>query len=136
MSGYRAPGEATAEFERALERLTAEPFVLRPHIAGASHRSVTTVENARRICDEYLHGRYALEVIDIYQNPTAAPEELVVAAPILIRRLPLPLRRVIGDLSEEEKALVGLELIPGTREGYRRSVRFHPALRGNISKHL
>jgi circadian clock protein KaiB len=68
----------------------------------------------RTICDEYLHDRCELEVIDIYQDPTAVPEDLVLAAPTLIRRLPLPLRRVIGDMSVKEKVLVGLELAPKT----------------------
>ena len=69
----------------------------------------------KRICDEYLRDRCELEIVDIYQDRTTVPEDLVLAAPTLIRRLPLPLRRVIGDMSAKEKVLVGLDLIPKGR---------------------
>ncbi|MEN6343133.1 MAG: circadian clock KaiB family protein [Methanospirillum sp.] len=113
-AGDPLPANTTEEFERALERLGTEQFVLRLYVAGNSLRSQTAIENVRKICDEYLHDRCELEVIDIYQDPTMVPEDLVLAAPTLIRRLPLPLRRVIGDLSAKEKVLVGLDLIPKT----------------------
>ena len=64
----------------------------------------------RTICDEHLHGRYDLEVIDIYQQPTLAKGEQIIAAPTLVKKLPLPLRRVIGDLSNTERVLLGLDL--------------------------
>jgi len=102
----------TEAFERALEALGTEQFVLRLYVAGNAPRSQAAIENVRRLCDEYLHDRCELEVIDIYQDPTVVPEDLVLAAPTLIRRLPLPLRRVIGDMSQKEKVLVGLDLIP------------------------
>ncbi|MEN6517777.1 MAG: circadian clock KaiB family protein [Methanospirillum sp.] len=109
------PRDATADFERALAALETEPFVLRLYIAGNSYRSQTAIENVKRICDEYLKDRCELDIIDIYQDRSTVPEDLVIAAPTLIRRLPLPLRRVIGDMSEKEKVLVGLDLIPKTR---------------------
>lgn len=108
------PADDTAAFERALAALGSERYVLRLYVAGNSHRSQTAIENARRICREYLHGHCELEIVDIYQNPTVIKEDLLLAAPTLVRRLPLPLRRVIGDLSEQEKVLVALELVPGT----------------------
>jgi circadian clock protein KaiB len=114
MQDERSPRDTTGEFERALEAMGAQRFVLRLYIAGNAPRSQLAIENVRAICDEYLHDRCELEVIDIYQDPTAVPEDLVLAAPTLIRRLPLPLRRVIGDMSVKEKVLVGLELAPKT----------------------
>jgi circadian clock protein KaiB len=109
-----APIDATAEFERALEAFETEPFVLRLYIAGNSSRSQAAIENVKKICDEYLKDRCELDIVDIYRDPAPVPEDLVIAAPTLIRRLPLPLRRVIGDMSEKEKVLVGLELMPRT----------------------
>lgn len=108
------PADDTAAFEEALAALGSERYVLRLYVAGNSSRSQTAIENARRICRDDLHGRCELEIIDIYQSPVVVKEDLLVAAPTLIRRLPLPLRRVIGDLSEREKVLVALELVPGT----------------------
>lgn len=107
--------DATAAFEEALARFETEPFVLRLYIAGNSYRSQTAIENVKKICDEYLTGRCELDIVDIYQDPVEIPEDLVIAAPTLIRRLPLPLRRVIGDMSEKDRVLVGLDLIPGNR---------------------
>ena len=104
--------DATAGFERALAALETEPFVLRLYVAGNSARSQTAIENVKKICDEYLTGRCELEIVDIYQDPTEIPDDLVIAAPTLIRRLPLPLRRVIGDMTRTERVLVGLDLIP------------------------
>jgi len=86
--------------------------VLRLYVTGMTPRSARAVENVRAICERYLRGRYDLEVIDVYQQPTLAKGEQIVAAPTLIRKLPLPLRRVIGDLSDTDKVLLGLDL-PG-----------------------
>jgi circadian clock protein KaiB len=105
-------GDTTAKFERALAALETESFVLRLYVAGNAPRSQAAVANVKKLCDEYLKDRCELEIIDIYRNPRAIPEDLVIAAPTLIRRLPLPLRRVIGDMTEKEKVLVGLDLIP------------------------
>ena len=110
----RSPGSATDVFERALASLGTERYVLRLYVAGNAPRSQVAIENVKRICDEYLQDRFELEIIDIYQSPDAIPDDLILAAPTLIRRLPLPLRRVIGDMSVKEKVLVGLELVPRT----------------------
>ena len=116
LAKVRAPekpkGDVTAEFEEALEKLKAEHYVLRLYIAGNNLRSQLAVENVRRICEEYLRGRYDLDVVDIYQDQTKNPVDLVLAAPTLIRKLPLPLRRIIGDMTRKEKVLVGLDLEP------------------------
>jgi len=105
------PGDVTAEYEAALENRKTEHYVLRLYIAGNNLRSQVAVENVKKICDEYLKDRYDLEVIDIYQDRTKNPVDLILAAPTLIRKLPLPLRRVIGDMTRKEKVLVGLDLI-------------------------
>jgi circadian clock protein KaiB len=98
------------EFEKALEQRTDKKFVLKLYITGASRRSSRAVENIRKFCEEYLKDRYELEVIDIYQQPELLEREQVVAAPTLIRKLPPPLRRLIGDMSDTEKILIGLDL--------------------------
>ena len=85
-------------------------FVLRLYVTGLTQRSTRAVEAVRSICETHLQGRYELEVIDIYQQPALARQEQIVAAPTLIKSLPLPLRRIIGDLSSTEKVLVGLGL--------------------------
>ena len=104
----------TAEYEAALKSEKTELYVLRLYIAGNNLRSQTAVENVKKICEESLQGRYNLEVIDIYQDQTKNPVDLVLAAPTLIKKLPLPLRRVIGDMTRKEKVLVGLDLVPRT----------------------
>ena len=85
-------------------------YVLRLYVTGQTPRSVTAIDNMRRICAEHLAEHYTLEVIDIYQHPEACEEQQIVAARTLIKVLPHPLRRIIGDLSNTEKVLVGLDL--------------------------
>jgi PAS domain S-box-containing protein len=99
---------------------TAE-YVQRLYVTGQTPRSVLAIENMRRICAEHLSGRYTLEVIDIYQHPEACQEQQIIAAPTVIKVLPLPLRRIIGDLSDTQKVLIGLDLRPARtqREGSR-----------------
>lgn len=80
------------------------------YVAGQSPKSVRAIVNIRRICEEHLHDRYELEVIDLYQQPQLAMSEQIIALPTLIRRLPPPLRRIIGDMSNTEQVLVGLDL--------------------------
>ena len=83
---------------------------LKLYVAGQSPRSVRALENLRRVCDEHLEGRYRVEVIDLQQNPGLARTDEIVAVPTLVRRLPEPIRKIIGDLSDTEKVLVGLQL--------------------------
>jgi circadian clock protein KaiB len=87
-------------------------YVLRLFITGTTSRSSRAIANLRRVCEERLHGEYDLEVVDIYQHPSAAQEHQILAAPTLVKLLPLPLRRIIGDLADEERVLVGLGLSP------------------------
>lgn len=87
-------------------------YVLRLYVTGSTLRSTRAIETMRRICEERLAGRYSLEVIDIYQNPEASREGQIIAAPTLVKMLPAPLRRIIGDLSDEERVLTSLDLQP------------------------
>ena len=85
-------------------------YVLRLYITGSTPRSARAIANIRKICEEHLEGRYDLEVVDISQHPTLAEGEQIIAAPTLIKKLPLPLRRFIGDMSQTERILLGLDL--------------------------
>jgi len=100
-----------AAFERAYEGPPAERYVLRLYVTGMTARSARAVKNLQAICDEYLHGRYDLEVIDIYQQPVLLKGEQIIAAPTLVKKLPLPMRRIIGDMSNRERVLLGLDLV-------------------------
>jgi circadian clock protein KaiB len=87
-----------------------EQYVLRLYVAGLTPRSRHAIANITSICEEYLQGRYDLEVIDVFKRPVLAREEQIVATPTLVKKLPAPLRRLIGDLSEREKVLIGLDV--------------------------
>jgi circadian clock protein KaiB len=103
--------ETKAAFERALKSGgKKEQYVLRLYVTGMTPRSTTAIQNIKAICEEHLRGRYKLEVVDVYQHPGLAKGEQIIAAPTLIRYLPLPLRRFIGDMSRTEKILLGLDL--------------------------
>lgn len=84
--------------------------MLRLYVTGQTPRSLTAIENIQRICHEHLQGRYELEVIDIYQQSALAKGDQIVAAPTLLKKLPLPLRQLIGDMSDTERVLMGLDL--------------------------
>lgn len=86
-------------------------FMLRLYVAGTTPRSLRAIMDAERLCREHLDGRFSLEVIDIYQRPKLARDEQIIAVPTLVRRLPEPLRKLVGDLSDSERVLVGLDLI-------------------------
>ena len=88
-----------------------ERYILRLYVTGMTSRSSRAVSNLKAICEEYLEGRYDLEVIDIYQQPVLTKGEQIIAAPTLIKKLPLPMRRIIGDMSNRERVLLGLDLI-------------------------
>ncbi len=87
-------------------------YVLRLYVTGMTPRSGRAVKNLRAICNEYLDGRYDLEIIDIYQQPVLTKGEQIIAAPTLVKKLPLPMRRIIGDMSDRDRVLVGLDLVP------------------------
>ena len=103
-------GEDLAELERAAKEAREGLYKLRLYVTGSSPRSARAVSNVRAICDEHLSGRYELEVIDLYQRPELAREEQVMAAPTLVRELPEPIRRVVGDMSNEDRVLYSLNI--------------------------
>lgn len=94
------------------EAATEPKYVLRLYVTGTTPRSQQAISNIRDICEEHLRGRYRLEVLDIYQRPRLAAGEQIIALPTLIKELPLPIRRFIGDLSDTDKILIGLDLKP------------------------
>jgi circadian clock protein KaiB len=87
-------------------------WAMRLYVAGQSPRSSAAIANLRRICDEYLPGRYEVEVIDLLRNPELAKTDQIIAIPTLVKKLPVPVRHIIGDLSETARVLVNLELKP------------------------
>lgn len=99
-------------FEKTLKRSKDKEYVLRLYVAGATPRSTEAIVNIKKICEEHLKGRYELEVIDIYQQPVLAKGEQIIAAPTLVKKLPLPLRRFIGSMYDIDRILVGLDLKP------------------------
>ena len=110
--GPKKVKDSTQEFEKALALKGDQKHVLRLYITGTTPRSVSAIRNIRKICDEHLKGDYDLEVIDIYQQPVLAKGEQIIAAPTLLKKLPLPLRRFIGDMSNTERILLGLDFRP------------------------
>jgi circadian clock protein KaiB len=102
--------DTTAKFNLTVSESARGRYILRLYITGTTNRSVLALTNLKKICEEYLEGRYELEVIDLYQMPSLAKDEQIIAAPTLIKKLPLPFRRIIGDMSNIEKVLLGLDL--------------------------
>jgi circadian clock protein KaiB len=96
---------------RKKSRKSAGPrYILRLYITGQTRRSLQSVENLRALCDKYLPGQFDLKIIDIYQQPAMAKEGQIIAAPTLIKSMPLPLRRLVGDFSDKERVILGLDL--------------------------
>lgn len=91
-----------------------EQWTLRLYVAGQTPRSLTAFANLKRICEEHLQGRYWIEVIDLMVNPALAQDDQILALPTLVRKLPEPVKKIIGDLSNTERVLVGLDLRPRT----------------------
>ena len=108
-AGKQKPGWAV-KAEQADSHSRQTKYVLRLYVSGSTLKSSRAVENIKRVCEQHLKNRYDLEVIDIYQQAKLARDEQIVAVPTLIKRLPLPLRRIIGDMSNQEKVLFGLDL--------------------------
>jgi circadian clock protein KaiB len=104
------PLNRAEDFEHALENSSKSHYVLRLYVSGITPKSRIAIQNIKKICEENLRGRCDLEVIDIYQQPDLIREEQILAAPTLIKKLPLPLRKIIGDMSNTERILVGLDL--------------------------
>ncbi len=102
----------TEILEAAARDAQQQKYVLRLYVAGLTPRSQEAIRAVTAICEEHLAGRYELEVIDLYQQPTLAKGEQIIAAPTLVKKLPQPLRRFIGSMANKEKILVGLDLRP------------------------
>jgi len=104
--------KAPARRKRTAKPQTNAKYLLRLYVTGTTGKSVRAIQNVRRICEEHLKGLYDLEVIDIYKNLPLARGDQIIAAPTLLKRLPAPLRRLIGDMSDEQRVLVGLDIRP------------------------
>jgi circadian clock protein KaiB len=104
------PEDSFAEFEKASKERGKEQYVLRLFISGMTTRSINAIESLKKICEEQLKDCYSLEIIDVSQQPNAVRKEDVVATPTLIKELPKPIRRIIGDLSNRDRILVALNL--------------------------
>lgn len=100
----------SADFEAAAAAHADARYVLRLYITGATPHAMRAIANIRKICEEHLRGRYEFVIVDISQHPSLAEGAQIIAAPTLIKKLPLPLRRFIGDMSQTEKILFGLDL--------------------------
>src|SRR6266480_842187 len=99
--------ETLKEFEKLVAELAQPVYLFRLYIAGTSARSSLAIANVRRICEQYLPGHYELEVVDVYQQPAATKQAQVIAVPTLIKELPFPPRRFVGDMSDTERILIG-----------------------------
>jgi circadian clock protein KaiB len=100
------------KLREAVKKVKDEKYILRLYVAGLTPRSTKAIANVKEICEKYLKDRYELDVVDIYQQPKLAQGEQIIAAPTLIKKLPLPLRRLIGDMSDTERFLVGIDFRP------------------------
>ena len=99
--------------QKSKSNQVSDRWLLRLYVAGKTARCEAAEENLRKVCEEYLSGRYTIEVVDLLENPTLAQGDQILAVPTLVRKLPMPVRRIIGDLSNTERVLVGLDLRAG-----------------------
>jgi circadian clock protein KaiB len=106
-SGMAVKGKAGSKQAKAEN----EVWELRLYTAGQTPKSVTAFSNLKRLCEEHLKGKYHIEIVDLIENPKLAAGDQIIAVPTLVRKLPPPIRKIIGDLSNEERVLVGLDLI-------------------------
>lgn len=103
------PGDSTQEPK-------TPKWTLRLYVAGQTPKSVTAFQNLKKICEEYLQGEYTIEIVDLLENPQLAEGDQIIAVPSLVRRLPEPVKKIIGDLSNTERVLVGLDIKPAKSE--------------------
>lgn len=107
------PGKPKVALRKAGPAKTkADTYILRLYVAGQTPKSVTAFANLNKICEEHLVGRYKIQVVDLLENPQLARGDQILAIPTLVRELPAPMRKVIGDLSSLERVLIGLDLVP------------------------
>lgn len=109
--GEQAASDVRARKEKAKEG-TPPAFDLRLYVAGQTPKSLTAIINLKKICEEHLKGQYRIEVVDLLQNPQLAQGDQILAIPTLVRKLPEPIKKIIGDLSSTERVLVGLDIRP------------------------
>jgi circadian clock protein KaiB len=116
VADHSTAGASLATGEESMASMTneapAEVWELRLYVAGQTPKSLAAFANLKRICEEHLRGQYQIEVIDLMQNPHLAREDQILAIPTLVRKLPEPLRKIIGDLSNKERVLLGLDVRP------------------------
>jgi len=110
--GMKSEKKSTGKLEKRAATPDREEYLLRLYVTGMTPSSTRAIINVQKLCEEHLQGRYELKVIDIYQQPHLAKGEQIIAIPTLIKKLPLPLRRLIGDMSDTERFLVGMDLKP------------------------
>ena len=103
---------STAAFEKALAEQAGEKYVLRLYVTGMTPKSTRTIASVQKLCEKHLPGRYELDVIDIYQQLNLVRGEQIIATPTLVKKLPLPMRKLIGDMSDTERVLIGIGLKP------------------------
>jgi circadian clock protein KaiB len=108
-----------------------DAMLLRLYIAGQTPRSVAAITNLKKICSEHLGGRYKIEVIDLLKNPALAQDHQILAIPTLVRQVPVPLRKIIGDLSDTEQVLVGLD-VRSPAQGLRHDKASHTSSRSSL----
>lgn len=118
-TNHDALGPAARRLNDELAAASAEHFVLRLFVSGLGARSQRAIENVKRLCDTHLAGRYELQIIDLYQQPELAKDQQLVAAPTLIKKLPLPLRKLVGDMHDGARVLVMLGVAPKQGEAER-----------------
>jgi circadian clock protein KaiB len=107
----------TKDIIAAAEKMKDAPYLLRLYVAGMTQRSAEAIRRVTEFCEKYLSDRYELEIVDIYQKPTLMKDEQIIAVPTLVKRLPAPLRRFIGDMHNEENLLFGMDLVTRTKSG-------------------
>lgn len=95
-------------------KAASDKWILRLYVAGQTPKSITAFKNLKAICEEQLKGKYRIEVIDLLKNPQLSRDDQILAIPTLVRKLPVPVRKIIGDLSNTERVLIGLNLLPGS----------------------
>ena len=112
MTLRRSRGNGTRQIRSARRYLQRERWDLRLYVAGQTDKSLRAINNLNRICKEHLEGRYSIQVIDLLEQPQLAAGDQILALPTLVRRLPEPVKKILGDLSNQERVLVGLDIRP------------------------
>jgi circadian clock protein KaiB len=105
----------TAKKKSAKADPSSEIWILKLYVAGQTPKSIAAFANLKKICDEHLHGKYRIEIVDLLKNPTLAKGDQILAIPTLVRQLPTPVKKIIGSLTNKERVLVGLDLKPAAR---------------------